>query len=261
MTGEGGQCPIADCELQLLATASRHRFFSSIRREEQNDGYIIDEELNQALDSLNAPIPSRCDQCDCVAHERIKLTSSEIERDDLKSLIRSDSMKTSDTGCNYAVALLRQLFTRMGMTQFHAERSGSEFGVSYILRCGNEKYPFRGYPDIIVHKEDIGAGRILAATGEIQSTNLPYVQNSIYGIGSLVRNGGRRPIICITIYNNKSAQLSMARLTSQPDPEREGALGTVSLRFVGNPAALDLTTLEGLKTFSTRLHYTLKDQP
>ena len=109
-------------------------------------------------------------------------------------------MRTVDTGCNYTVALLRRLFVLMRMPDFHAERSGEEFAVSYVLQFDGKKYPFRGYPDIIVHKDDVGAGGILAATGEIQSTNLPEVQNAIYSIGSLVRNKGERPIICITIF-------------------------------------------------------------
>ena len=36
-------------------------------------------------------------------------------------------------------------------------------------------------------------------TGEIQSTNRQAVQNSIYGVGSLLLNEGERPILCLTI--------------------------------------------------------------
>ena len=49
----------------------------------------------------------------------------------------------------------------MGMGRFKAERSGGDFGVSYLLMCDNKRYCFRGFPDFIIHKEDIGAGRIL----------------------------------------------------------------------------------------------------
>ena len=145
----------------------------------------------------------------------------------------------------------------MAMNKFKAERSGTEFGVSYVLKCEDQKCSFRRYPDIIIHMEDIGAGRMLVCTGEIQSTNLPSVQNSIYGVGSLVRNRGRRLILCLTFYKNKSAQLLVARLTSHLDPEDKASLGTVSLKFVGSSAPVDLFTVEGLKTFSSRLHFML----
>ena len=69
------------------------------------------------------------------------------------------------------------------MTQFRAERCGQDFGVSYVLLCKNTKYSFRGYPDFVVHTDDIGTGRILVATGEIQSTRHADIQNSIYGVG------------------------------------------------------------------------------
>ena len=57
----------------------------------------------------------------------------------------------------------------------------------------------------------MGVGRTLVAMGEIQSTRNPSVQNSIYGVGSLLHNGSR-PVLCITIYKSESAQLSIARL-------------------------------------------------
>ena len=86
-----GDCPIADSELEFLVTASRHTYFSSIQREELNNGYILVEELNLMLAGQAPSLP--VSQCECVAHERIKVTASEVESDDLKSLIRSDSMK------------------------------------------------------------------------------------------------------------------------------------------------------------------------
>ena len=41
-------------------------------------------------------------------------------------------------------------------------------------------------------------------TGEIQSTNRPAVQNSIYGVGSLLLNEGERPILCLANYSNRT---------------------------------------------------------
>ena len=46
--------------------------------------------------------------------------------------------------------------------------------------------PFRGYPDCIIYKDNVGAGRILVVAGEIQSTNHPDVQNFIDAIRSLL---------------------------------------------------------------------------
>ena len=175
------ECPISDEMTEVLMTASRHRYFESIRREHQNDGLIF-ETLDMAVGVAAEQVP----QCDCVAHERLKLKElSDDERESLKVIIRSDSMLTADAGCGYVCTLLRILFAQIGMTQFRAERCGQDFGVSYVLLCENTKYSFRGYPDFVVHKDDIGAGRILVATGDIQSIRHADIQNSIYGVGCL----------------------------------------------------------------------------
>ena len=85
----------------------------------------------------------------------------------------------------------------MGMPSFKAERRGHDCGVSYILLSQMKKYAFRGYPDFIVHEEDVGAGRILVATGEIQSTQNPDVQNAV---GCLLKNlDPNRPILCLKV--------------------------------------------------------------
>ena len=66
-----------------------------------------------------------------------------------------------------------------------------------------------------MHKDVFGAGHILVATGEIQSTNRPDVQNSIYGIGALLNSecGADTPIVCITLFKKRSVTISVAKLT------------------------------------------------
>ena len=94
-------------------------------------------------------------------------------------------------------------------------------------------------------------------TGEIQSTNRPAVQNSIYGVGSLLLNEGKRPILCLTIYKNRVAQLSVARLIPglHEDPN---VMGAVTLKFVVSPCPMDLHSVQGVKTLAARLHSMLE---
>ena len=75
------------------------------------------------------------------------------------------------------------------------------------------------------------------ATGKIQSTNRPDVQNSICGVGSLLTNFEfgtvTGPIVCITLFKKKSATLSIARLTPE-DVEGTGmqdVVGSVTLKY------------------------------
>ena len=120
------------------------------------------------------------------------------------------------------------------------------FGVSYVLLCERKKYRFRGFPDFVIHKDDVGAGRILVATGEIQSTNHPAVQNSMYAVGSLLHTYGAKPILCLTIFKDK---LSVARLM-QSDYEHdnsEAVAGAVSLKYVISPSPMNLKTEKGNK--------------
>ena len=164
-------------------------------------------------------------------------------------------MLTADTGCGYVCALLIILFAQMGMTQFRAERCGQDFGVSYVLLCENTKYSFRGYPDFVVHKDDIGAGRILVATGEIQSTRHADIQNSIYGVGCLLKNITNRPILCLSIFKNKTAQLSVARLREDETVKgHQKFVGAVTLRYVVSPSPMDLKTTKGIKDLATRIY-------
>ena len=243
------QCNIAEDELEVLRTASRHVYVKNLRREGENDGLLLDE----ALPGLFGIPSEQVEQCRCAAHQRLELEVSESERDDLKVLIRSTELLTVDSGPNYACSLVRRLFSLMGMPRFKAERSGHDYGVSYVLLFQRKKYAFRGYPDFIVHEEDVGAGRMLVATGEIQSTQNPDVQNSIYAVGCLLKNlDPSRPILCLIIYKNKCAQLAVARL-SPGTCEEEEIEGSVSLKYVVSPSPMDLRTAEGIKTLATRL--------
>ena len=244
------ECPIGDEVANLIVTASRHTFYSTLRIEGVNDGFIYDLNLNQAVRVPAENVP----QCDCAAHRRLKGNIAESEREDIKSLIRSSTMANTDVGCNYACALLRWLFKEMDMPQYHAERCGNEYGVSYILLREGIRSSFRGRPDYVIHKEDVGVGRIIVGMGEIQSTRNPAVQNSIYGVGSLLESSGR-PILCITVFKNKSVQLIIARL--QPAVHQEP--NVVGLKYVVSPSPINLQTNEGVKTFCTRLHHVLKN--
>ena len=65
-----------------------------------------------------------------------------------------------------------------------------------------------------------------------------------------------RPILCLTIFKNKMAQLLVARLsTTQLQLENETVQGAVSLKYVVNPSPLDLKTVEGVQSLATRLYY------
>ena len=95
-------------------------------------------------------------------------------------------------------------------------------------------------------------GRLLVATGEIQSTNLRQVQNSdsLYAVGSLLHSDGK-PILYLTIYKWKTAQLSIVRLTLT---SQDNVMAIVSLKYVGSPSLMNLQTLTGIKTLASRLH-------
>ena len=83
--------------------------------------------------------------------------------------------------------------------------------MSYTLLQEWVGTSFRGRPDYVLRKENMEVGRILVAMGEIQSTQNPAVQNSIYRVGSLLESGAK-PVLCITMFKNKSIQLSIAQL-------------------------------------------------
>lgn len=41
----------------------------------------------------------------------------------------------------------------------------------YVLCVNEKRYHFRGYPDYVVEKNDLGVGKILVATGELVITS------------------------------------------------------------------------------------------
>ena len=85
-----------DSEVQSLVAASKHLFFPNLRLEEKNDGFVHKDNLKVAV-GVDAPLVP---QCDCIAHERLKDTSlTEAELDDLKAIIRSAGLRTTDAGC------------------------------------------------------------------------------------------------------------------------------------------------------------------
>ena len=247
--GEGveWESSLSDRTATLLMTAGRHRYYPSVRKEGVNDGFLYDEYIDECIGKyygIAADVP----QCTCVAHEHLK-HGERTETQDLVTIIRSASPLTMDSGASYACALLRRIFHAMGLSTLKPERSGGEFGVSYTLECDGSKYVFRGHPDFVVQK-DVGAGRILVATGELQSTNQPHLQNSIYGVASLQRDNGRRPILALTIFKNKNAQLAVAPTPSQGE-------AVVGFKYVVSPSPMDLNTVDGLKTLAACLSHML----
>ena len=124
--------------------------------------------------------------CNCTAHQALKQMDPLL--DSLKDIIRSPQVLDvldAVTGNAYAVGMLKYLFRSMGLPHYRATETGRIDEVSYTLLKNNRKYYFRGVPDYIVFKDGVGTDQILVATGEVQSTNLPAVQNSIYGIGKI----------------------------------------------------------------------------
>ena len=119
------------------------------------------------------------------------------------------------------------------------------------------KTVFRSRPDFVLLKADVGAGQFLVSTGEKQSTNHPDVQNSIYAVGSPLESNGR-PIVCVTMLKSKHAQLSVAKISSLSHAT-EPVVGAVSLKYIVSPAPMDLSTLDGMNTFSTRLFHVITE--
>ena len=249
------QCPVTDGVIERIRMASGHMFFQNLQKEGHNDGYVHMDNLPNVVGSEAQNVA----QCDCYAHRFLLDSTSEAECEDMKTLIRSSQNLTAESGCEYACALLRLLFTHMKLLVFKPVRSGQDHEVSYVLLCEKKKYRFRGCPDFVVYKDDVGAGRILVATGEIQSTSNSAVQNAIYAVGSLLRNYEAKPMLCITILKDKVAQLAVARL-QESDFKHDDKLvvGEVSLRYVSSPSPMDLKKKKGIMDLATRLFYMLK---
>ena len=205
---------------------------------------------------LDALCSGERQQYDCVAHQKLcDPTTSEPDLEDLKQLIGTPPILNQATGNSYAVALLRRLFKAMNLPTFRPAMTGSVAGVSYVLLCQQREYCFRGIPDFVMHKDVFGVGHILVATGEIQSTNRPDEQNSIYGIGTLLNSfecGADTPIVCITLFKKKSATLSVARLTPAV---ASNVAGSVTLKYIVSPAPLYLENTASLKDFAAARTY------
>lgn len=256
--GSDWSCPIPMEDLEVFCAASNHMFVRQLRCEGVADGFIHKEKFDKALDDI---LCDQYSQCDCVAHKKLSQNIPETDAEDIKQIIRTPPLLCQATGNNYAVALLQQLFKKMKLPMFRAT-SGSAGGVSYVLLCENIQYSFRGVPDYLVHKDLFGAGRVLVATGEIQSTSRPDIQNSIYGIGSLLNNlefgDEAGPILCITMFKKKSATLSVAKRAPPKHAGLPEVVGTVSLKYLVSPSPMDLDTISGLKTFATRIYHAFK---
>ena len=138
----------------------------------------------------------------------------------------------------------------MNVPEFKPYITGRIDKVSYTLFKNDVKYHFRGVPDFLIHKDGVGAARVLVAIGEAQSMNRPDVQNAIYSIGKRLSNKG--PLLCVTLFKRKVATLSIARLTPSAAPD--STRGSVTLKYVVSLAPIDLTTTKGVMTFSTRLY-------
>ena len=75
-------------------------------KKNRNDGLVFDEKLHTVV-GVDGDLAV---QCNCIAHKKISDPQiSEEERESLKVIIRSDSVLTADTGCNYACAILKIL--------------------------------------------------------------------------------------------------------------------------------------------------------
>ena len=244
--------PVDDEEVRILETALSHRFYEEYRKRGICDGHFTDDQRVRCTLGTLTP-------CQCISHQCLRSTlQSENYKDDLKALIRSpDYISSSDEGVGMMLALLRRLVHLFNMPYIKVSEGGRSNGVSYILLHKEKKYSFRGFPDFVAHVDDVDAERILISTGEIQSTGDPDTQNSIYGVGSLLKRDedDNRPIVCITLFKRKYATLSVARL-ERVEGQPGDVVGKVSLKYVVSPSPIDL--IHDLHIFAKRLYYLLK---
>lgn len=193
-------------------------------------------------------------QCTCIAHQQLALDHSLNYKRGLRQLLRTAQPLQNDTGLHFAQALLDILFDHLGKPNFVVQKSGSLDGVNYVLWSNDTEYWFRGYPDFSIHYEsDTIADRILVIMGEIQSTRDPATQNAIYAVGNLV-NTTRKELLVLTIFKNKSASTSVARLKDVPPPNPLKSIGVVTLKYFISPSPLDLTTVSGVQELTHRLN-------
>ena len=166
----------------------------------------------------------------------------------------------SGTELPFATSITELLMLLMGHYNYVVQTSGTVDGVSYILwKEGGEEYRFRGYPDFTLYsKGEQVANRILVVMGEVQSTNEPAVQNAIYAISNLSKTP-RKELLVLTVYNNISVSLSVARLVDADASGTPGtpaeSLGIVSLKYYITPHSYNLLAVDGVRAFASHLNY------
>ena len=196
------KCPLSDQQATLLATAARHVFLAGAYTEGQTDGYVLEDDLSWASSVIRT---GESYMCSCVAHKVVTARSTPFHQsvENIKMMIRAPLQVDAVTGNDYTVGLLREMFRFMDMPEFKPSQTGRIQEVSYTLIKNGCKHHFRGVPDYLVHKDKVAADRILVATGEVQSTNLPEMQHSIYGVGKLLETyDSGRPILCISLFKH-----------------------------------------------------------
>ena len=100
-------------------------------------GYLSSKSIRLAVGVVTANVP----QCSCETHEHLKDDDlTEAESDDFKTMVCTPLRLTADSGANYACALLRRLFSYMGLNHIKANRSGDKFSVSYRLEWMGKQY-------------------------------------------------------------------------------------------------------------------------
>lgn len=251
-------CPLAEDDINMLADANSHVYVKGVHQRGVADGLFTDKELAEKPTVLQ-------NMCTCLAHERIEDPQfPDTLKFHLGNLMRTPRVLSGGTGTNFGVSFLSLLLHMMDLPAYVVTQSGQLDGVSYVLLGEGRHLNFRGQPDFVLFQNDVGAGQILVASGEVQSTRQPQVQNGIYAVGHLLNNLHLdvQKVICITIFKNKSLSLAVARL--QPPEEGEDlpageVVGKVSFKSFISPSALGLIHADGLKEASARLFYLLKN--
>ena len=111
------------------------------------------EELLRCIQEIASP-------CRCRAHLHLEhlLRTAEAEgecdsakyneADDIRSLIRTDVIRTGDEGLEFILTLLRRIFSLCKVTNLKWTVGGRSFGVSYILMHKNCRHPFKEVADM-----------------------------------------------------------------------------------------------------------------
>lgn len=243
--------PLTQEAANILAVANSHRYSRLLESIPNTDGLYLEEKLEGMMTMWKQNVYQ---QCNCVAHKELLLEGKPpIYKRHIRQLLRTSTPLQNDTGILFAVSFLELLLTHLGKSNFVAQRSGVQDGVSYVLLANEEEFMFRGYPDFAVRYEsETIANRILVVMGEIQSTRDPATQNAIYAIGNLM-NTSRNELLVLTILKSKSASTSVVRLNNGPSSPAN-VLGVVSLKFFVSPHPVDLTQPKGVADLAYRLN-------